>query len=80
MDICGALQKYGIASGIVRVDLTQVSDIRLYTERLDVRCGGEEDIDSKIQALSRILEETPEAEGILHLEDLDGQVYLEKPI
>ena len=45
-----------------------------------MRCGDEEDIDSKIQALSRILEETPEAEGILHLEDLDGQVYLEKPI
>lgn len=80
MDVCGALQKYGIASTVVRVDLTQTSDIRLYTERLDVRCGGEEDLDSKIQALARILEETPDAEGILHLEDLEGQVYLEKPI
>lgn len=80
MDICGALQKYQLSETIVRVDLTQLSDIRLYTEKLDVRCAGEEEMDLKIQAIAKILQKTPDASGILHLEDLDGRVYLEKPV
>lgn len=80
MDVCAALRKYNLSGNIVRVDLTDLSDIRLYTQRLDVRCGGEDELDVKVQALSRILQETPQAEGILHLEDMEERIYLEKPV
>ncbi len=78
MEICMSLRKYGIAGWVLRVDMTDSSDVRLYTERLEIRLGEDEDIDLKLQALSSILSKTPEAEGILHLEDLEGQIYLEK--
>ena len=78
MEICMSLRKYGIAGEVVRVDMTDTSDTRLYTERLEIRMGETEDIDLKMQAFAAILKKTPDAEGILHLEDLEGQIYLEK--
>lgn len=80
MEICAALRKYGISSQIVSMDLARISDIRLYTGRLEIRFGEDYDIDRKVQALAAILEKTPDAEGILHLEDIDGQIYLEKNV
>ena len=80
MDICTSLQKYELGTVVIRVDLTDLSDIRLYTTLLDVRCGEEEDMDLKVQALAKIIAKEPETAGILHLEDMEGKIYLEKPI
>ncbi|MBQ7064009.1 MAG: FtsQ-type POTRA domain-containing protein [Firmicutes bacterium] len=80
MEICAALRKYGLSERVVRIDLTDFSDVRLYTEKLDIRFGEDDDVDRKIQALERILEHDPAIAGILHIEDVDGQVYLERGV
>lgn len=80
VSVCRALDQFGLTNRIVRIDLTDTDSIRIYTERLEVRIGDSQDLTLKTQALQIVLNETPEASGILHMEDVNGQVYLEKVV
>lgn len=78
--ICKGLDQYGLRNRIVRIDLTDLSAIKIYTERLEIRIGSDDDLTLKMKAIQLVLNETPEAAGILHMENVNGQVYLERVV
>ena len=62
---------------IKEVNVLALDDIILYTDTMDIHCGTMEDMEQKINAIAAILDEPSIPDGILHIEDLDQQVYIE---
>lgn len=80
MRLCALIKRYELSGEVVRIDLTDMDDIRLFTDVLEVRFGSDDGLSLKTQALALVLRKTPGANGILHLEDMDGQIYLEQTV
>lgn len=78
LDILNILQKYSLTDETREISVARSEDIHLYLEDLDVSLGPADDLDRKISAVVSILEDPDRPAGILHLEDLDGQVYIEQ--
>ena len=49
----------------------------LYTDDMDIHCGGMDDMEQKVNAIAALLAKEDLPKGILHIEDLDQQVYIE---
>ncbi len=61
--IAGLLSKYKIEN-VVKVDVTNPSDIHLFIHNIDVSFGTISDADEKIRTIRAVLEKTPNAEDV----------------
>lgn len=79
LDCLKIIEKYALTASVDEISVARADDIHLILkeEGLDVSLGGSEDLDRKISAVVSILEDPDHPAGVLHLEDLDGQVYIE---
>ncbi len=80
LDCLKVLEKYGLLAKVDKISVARSNDIHLLMEeeQLDVSLGEAEGLDRKISAVVSILEDPERPPGVLHLEDLDGQVYIER--
>ena len=77
VSVCTILKKHELSTVIKEVNVLALDDIILYTDEMDIHCGTMEDMEQKINAIAAILQEKDLPKGILHIEDLDQQVYIE---
>lgn len=77
VSVCTILKKHELSTVIKKVNVLALDDIILYTDDMDIHCGTMEDMEQKINAIAAILQEKDLPKGILHIEDLDQQVYIE---
>ena len=80
LEICAILQKYSLSTRIVEINVSNLDSIMLYTTNLDISCGGFENFDQKMEAVGKMLENDEKIAGILHVEDLTKQVYIENKL
>ena len=59
------------------ISVARAEDIHWMIDGLDVSIGTTQDLDRKTAALKEILNDTAHGSGILHLEDLNSQIYIE---
>ncbi len=71
------LEKYGLSRSVKEINVRQPDSIVLYAEKLDVCCGSRDHLDEKLYVLKCLWDEQPEISGVLHIENLDKQIYLE---
>ena len=66
------LYKYGILSEILKIDVTDINDIHIYTKNLDVNFGSLEDAEEKVIILEAIMENIPNEDMnyILDIKDI----------
>ncbi len=76
LDCMALLKSYEIAADIIQISVSSSEDIRLYTADMEILCGNAENLDQKIAAAISVMEDGAAA-GILHVEDLNKQIYLE---
>lgn len=79
LDCLKVLEKYDLLTRTDEISVARSDDIHLLLqeEQLDVSLGSAQDLDRKISAVVVILEDEGRPAGTLHLEDMDGQVYIE---
>ncbi len=77
VSVCSILRKHDLSTVIKEVNVLALNDIVLYTENMDIHCGDLEDMEQKINIIAAVLKKPGLPEGILHIEDLDQQVYIE---
>lgn len=79
LDCLKVLEKYDLLTKTDEISVARSDDIHLTLkeEQLDVSLGTADDLDRKISAVVVILEDEGRPAGTLHLEDMDGQVYIE---
>ncbi len=77
LSVGSVLGKYGLNARIREISVRNADDIVLYAEGLEIRCGSCEDIDEKLYVVKCLWESSPDIRGILHLENPEGQIYLE---
>lgn len=77
LEAANILGKYGLEEKVTRINVRHLDDMLLYTDLLEIRLGDSAQIDLKINALGEFLKAYPDRTGILHLEDIENQVYLE---
>ncbi len=78
LDGLSILEKYGLNTVVRKISVASPSDILLYTDTLEIRCGTKDDLDRKIAIAASVLEDGSCPSGILHVEEPDGQVYVEE--
>lgn len=76
LDCLALLKTYELSSIVTEVAVPSADDIHLYTANLEILCGGAENLDQKIAAAIAVMEDGTAA-GILHVEDLEDQIYVE---
>ena len=77
VSVCSILRKHELSTVIKEVNVLALDNIVLYTEDMDIHCGSMEDMEQKINAIAALLAKSDLPKGILHIEDLDQQVYIE---
>lgn len=77
LTVATVLHKYGLTGEFAEINVRDPKNVILYSEKLEVRLGVPEDADLKIRTLRAFTETYPELRGVLHLEDMDGQIHLE---
>ena len=77
LSVLTVLEKYELLDQVDEISVSDAEDIHLYIDDLDVSMGSEDDLDRKVAAVVSVLEDEDRPSGILHIEDLDGQVYIE---
>lgn len=71
------IRKHDLSSLVNEVNVRSLADVILVTDKLEIHLGTMEDVDQKINIVSGVLAEPSVPEGILHLEDISGQIYIE---
>ncbi len=77
VSVCSILRKHELSTVIKEVNVLALDDIVLYTDDMDIHCGDMDDMEQKVNAIAALLAEKDLPKGILHIEDLDQQVYIE---
>jgi len=77
VSVCSILRKHELSTVIKEVNVLALNDIVLYTDDMDIHCGGMDDMEQKVNAIAALLAKEDLPKGILHIEDLDQQVYIE---
>ena len=78
LDCLNVLEKYELLTMTDEISVARAEDIHWMIDGLDVSIGTTQDLDRKTAALKEILNDTAHGSGILHLEDLNSQIYIEK--
>lgn len=77
LDCIALLKSYELSGIVTEIAIPSVKDIHLYTENLEILCGGAESLEQKIAAAIAIMKDPSGPTGILHVEDLEDQIYVE---
>ena len=77
LDCLNVLEKYELLTITDEISVARADDVHWMIEGLDVSIGKTTDLDQKTAALKEILKDTHHGSGILHLEDLNSQIYIE---
>ena len=77
VSVCSILRKHELSTVIKEVNVLNVDDIILYTDDMVIRCGSMDDMEQKINVIAALLANSDLPKGILHIENLDQQVYIE---
>ena len=77
LEVATVLSKYGLSEKVTGINVRHLDDMILYSELLETRLGDGTLIDYKINALDQFMKTYPTVSGILHLEDVENQVYLQ---
>lgn len=77
VSVCTSLRKHELSTVVKEVNVLTLEDIVLYTDKLDMHCGSMEDMEQKVNVIAALLKEPELPEGVLHIEDLNQQVYIE---
>ncbi len=77
LDCLNVLEKYELLTMTDEISVARAEDIHWMIDGLDVSIGTTQDLDRKTAALKEILNDTAHGSGILHLEDLNSQIYIE---
>lgn len=80
VSVCAILRKHDLNVAVSEVNVRNLEDIVLYTEKLEIHLGGMKEMEQKIGVIGSILEKPEIPAGILHIEDLDQQVYIEPKV
>ena len=68
---------YGSGKRTLAGDL---ESIVLHTDRLEISCGSQTDIDMKIAVINEVMKKDSTLSGVMHVEDLSKQIYVESKI
>lgn len=71
------LQKHDLSTTVSEINIRSLDDIILYTDKLEIHCGTIEDIEQKISVIRSVLDNPNVPSGVMHIESLDQQVYIE---
>lgn len=74
------LQKYGLSKTVLEIDVGDLESIVLHTDRLEIFCGSQTDIDMKIAVINEVMKKDSTLSGVMHVEDLSKQIYVESKI
>lgn len=74
------LRKYGLETVVSEINVRVLDDIVLYSDAMEIRVGSMDDMEQKITIISSVLEEKGIPKGILHIEDMGQQIYIEPEI
>ncbi len=77
LDCLNVLEKYELLAMTDEISVARAEDVHWRIDGLDVSIGTTTDLDRKAAALKEILKDTNHGSGILHLEDLNNQIYIE---
>ena len=77
LDCLNVLEKYELLTITDEISVARADDVRWVIDDLDVSIGSTTDLDRKAAALREILKDKRHGSGILHLEDLNSQIYIE---
>lgn len=77
VSICSMLRKHELSTVVKEVNVRSLDDIILYTDRMDMHCGDMSDMEKKINVIASILANPDTPAGVLHIENLNQQVYIE---
>ena len=77
LDCLNVLEKYELLAMTDEISVARAEDVHWRIDGLDVSIGSTTDLDRKAAALKEILKDTSHGSGILHLEDLNNQIYIE---
>ncbi len=77
VSVCSILRKHELSTVIKEVNVLALNDIVLYTDDMDIHCGGMDDMEQKVNAIAALLAKEDLPKGILHIEDMNQQVYIE---
>lgn len=80
MQLGSVLKKYGLTELVREMNVHDLSNIVLYTDNLDIYCGGTEDFDMKAAVIQATIANSKTVSGILHVEDLEKQIYIEPKV
>ena len=72
MEITNAIKSKEDLKGILKIDISDLEDIHLYMEKLDIILGDREAISIKINILNEILKNfEPQEKGFLYIDDIN---------
>ena len=77
VSVCSILRKHELSTIIKEVSVLALNDIVLYTDDMTICCGSMDDMEQKVNVIAALLAKPDLPKGILHIEDLDQQVYIE---
>ena len=77
VSVCSILRKHELSTVIREVNVLSLDDIVLYTEDMDIHCGSMKDMEQKVNVIAAVLAKPDLPKGVLHIEDLDQQIYIE---
>lgn len=77
VSICSILRKYNLSTVVKEVNIRSLDSIVLYTDQLDICCGDMKNMEKKIAVISGVLENPDTPGGVLHIEDINQQIYIE---
>ncbi len=75
--IGSTLRKYEMQGIITEINVHNLDDIILLSPKLECRCGNMTDIGQKIAVFAQLIERSNVPSGILHIESLNNEIYIE---
>lgn len=72
------LVKYELLGKIIKIDMSNIENIRLYTNETEVLLGGIENLNDKVNSLAAIIKQQKDLKGILDISDLKRPIVLKK--
>ncbi|MBO4886792.1 MAG: FtsQ-type POTRA domain-containing protein [Firmicutes bacterium] len=77
MSIGSNLRKYGISEVVKEINIRNLEDIILTTNKLVCHCGSMTDMGQKINVIAELSRKAGVPRGILHIESMSDQIYIE---
>ncbi|MCF0136071.1 MAG: FtsQ-type POTRA domain-containing protein [Lachnospiraceae bacterium] len=72
-----ALRKYDLQNDVYEVNVRVLDDILLFSDKLEIHIGSIKDVERKICVAAEVMRMDSIPKGILHIENMDSQIYVE---